>query len=155
MKQRVRLCACAKLVVMKLGKILLQCWQEATGTVYIHVRSSILSCILWIHWCWKCIWCLVALLLSVVYVLQLQQVCEVNYCLLMCISVVAFFFPCVGVCARSEVDDQRMTRCLIQELATLIKLSGIKTVTSVYFGGGRMYLNRHAVCCLQQFWLYR
>ena len=29
-----------------------------------------------------------------------------------------------------------MARCLVQELTSLINLSGIKTVTSVYFGGG-------------------
>lgn len=37
---------------------------------------------------------------------------------------------------RKHVDHTGMTRCLVKELTSLIKLSGIKTVTSVYFGGG-------------------
>ena len=36
-----------------------------------------------------------------------------------------------------------MTKCLVKELTSLIKLSGIGTVTSVYFGGGEI------VCVLQ------
>ena len=36
------------------------------------------------------------------------------------------------------MDHVGMTRCLVKELASLIELSGIKTVTSVYFGGGIM-----------------
>ncbi|CAI8044541.1 Radical S-adenosyl methionine domain-containing protein 1, mitochondrial [Geodia barretti] len=37
---------------------------------------------------------------------------------------------------RSSVDHTGMTKCLVKELTSLIKLSGIGTVTSVYFGGG-------------------
>ena len=48
-------------------------------------------------------------------------------CLLACWS--------VTLC-RSEVDHEQMTRCLVRELTSLLKLSGVKTVTSVYFGGG-------------------
>ena len=39
---------------------------------------------------------------------------------------------------RSNVDNTGMTKCLVKELASLIKLSQIKTVTSVYFGGGEI-----------------
>ena len=37
---------------------------------------------------------------------------------------------------RSDVDHARMTTCLVKELISLIKLSGIKKISSVYFGGG-------------------
>ena len=37
---------------------------------------------------------------------------------------------------RKHVDHTGMTKCLVKELKSLINLSGIKTVTSVYFGGG-------------------
>ena len=37
---------------------------------------------------------------------------------------------------RSNVDHVRMTRCLVEELKSLLALSGIGNVTSVYFGGG-------------------
>ncbi len=41
-----------------------------------------------------------------------------------------------AICIRSHVQHEEMTQCLTQELGTLIRLSGIKEVTSVYFGGG-------------------
>ncbi len=42
----------------------------------------------------------------------------------------------MAICIRSHVQHEEMTQCLTRELGTLIRLSGIKEVTSVYFGGG-------------------
>ncbi|XP_076075077.1 radical S-adenosyl methionine domain-containing protein 1, mitochondrial-like [Mytilus galloprovincialis] len=37
---------------------------------------------------------------------------------------------------RSDVDNSRMTDCMVKEVETLIKISGITEIKSVYFGGG-------------------
>lgn len=37
---------------------------------------------------------------------------------------------------RKSVDDNRMKKCLITELNTLLAVSQVKQITSVYFGGG-------------------
>jgi len=34
------------------------------------------------------------------------------------------------------VDHQRMRKCLVTETETLLQLSGVKRISSVYFGGG-------------------
>jgi len=36
-----------------------------------------------------------------------------------------------------QVDDGRMTRCLTRELETLVAVSGVNHITSVFFGGGK------------------
>lgn len=37
---------------------------------------------------------------------------------------------------RENIDDTRMRKCLVKETETLIKMSGIVEIKSVYFGGG-------------------
>lgn len=37
---------------------------------------------------------------------------------------------------RNHVDNTRMTNCMVKEVETLIKFSGITEIKSVYFGGG-------------------
>ncbi|XP_052068920.1 radical S-adenosyl methionine domain-containing protein 1, mitochondrial-like [Mytilus californianus] len=37
---------------------------------------------------------------------------------------------------RNHVDNTRMTNCMMKEVETLIKISGITEIKSVYFGGG-------------------
>lgn len=37
---------------------------------------------------------------------------------------------------QSSIDHKRMTSCLVTEAKTLLTLSGVEAVTSVYFGGG-------------------
>ena len=37
---------------------------------------------------------------------------------------------------RKSVDNEEMTKCLVKEVGSLLNLSGIREVTSVYFGGG-------------------
>lgn len=40
-------------------------------------------------------------------------------------------------CASSKsVDHKRMARCLVQELETLLQISGINQINSIFFGGG-------------------
>ena len=46
------------------------------------------------------------------------------------VNIVFFCF-----CSR-KVDHQRMRKCLVTETETLLHLSGVKRITSVYFGGG-------------------
>ncbi|XP_073246393.1 radical S-adenosyl methionine domain-containing protein 1, mitochondrial-like isoform X1 [Porites lutea] len=38
--------------------------------------------------------------------------------------------------ASNSVDHYRMKKCLVAETKTLLQLSGVKKITSVYFGGG-------------------
>lgn len=54
----------------------------------------------------------------------------------MFLTVRVLIYPLL-VSHRNNIDEERMTRCLIQELTSLLSLSGIKTVTSMYFGGGK------------------
>jgi hypothetical protein len=37
---------------------------------------------------------------------------------------------------RNEVDHESMARSLVEEIKSLLKMSSITDVTSVYFGGG-------------------
>ena len=41
------------------------------------------------------------------------------------------FFLC-----SKNVDHLRMRKCLVTEAQTLLQLSGVKRISSVYFGGG-------------------
>ena len=37
-----------------------------------------------------------------------------------------------------KVDQKRMRKCLITELETLAKVSGIQKISSIFFGGGEL-----------------
>ena len=37
---------------------------------------------------------------------------------------------------QSNIDHKRITNCLVTETTTLLNLSGVKSITSIYFGGG-------------------
>ena len=43
---------------------------------------------------------------------------------------------CVIPASSNNVDHHRMRNCLVTETETLLRLSGVKRISSVYFGGG-------------------
>ena len=43
---------------------------------------------------------------------------------------------CVILASSNNVDHHRMRNCLVTETETLLRLSGVKRISSVYFGGG-------------------
>ncbi len=44
---------------------------------------------------------------------------------------------------RSEVDHDAMAEALISEVHSLLKMSSINHVTSIYFGGGKLLPHSH------------
>ena len=48
---------------------------------------------------------------------------------------------------RENIDNTRMTKCLVKETETLIKMSEIVEVKSVYFGGGEKFRLSAACTC--------
>ena len=67
---------------------------------------------------------------------------SVCVCVCVCVCVIVCVFECVFVLylLRSDVDHQSMDKCLGKEVENLLRLSGIEHVTSVYFGGGMIFL---------------
>lgn len=48
-----------------------------------------------------------------------------------CIMVILLYY-------RSKVDHNAMKDCLIREVQSILKMSSIHRVTSIYFGGGNL-----------------
>ena len=51
-----------------------------------------------------------------------------------------FFFLLCAFSFSKNVDHDRMRKCLVTETETLLKLSGVKKISSVYFGGGKVFI---------------
>ena len=57
-------------------------------------------------------------------------------------------------CCRDTVDNKRMTECLKREAETLIRMSGVTEIQTVYCGGGKFVrMFKHKVQLHSSIWL--
>ena len=92
------------------------CAKQVNGVVlsFSSVFECVCVCVCVCGWVWVCL------------------------CQCMCVSVCVCVF--VLYLLRSDVGHQSMDKCLGKEVESFLRLSGIEHVTSVYFGGGIIFL---------------